>query len=96
LITSTQANIRNILGALGLGTIDKTLHTLTCVNCNITESATVSDKSSGWGGSDWRDSASFSKFSTSWEGGGRKEPSIISSSCNQCGETPKAKSRFTG
>lgn len=79
-----------------MGTIDRTIHTLTCEKCDITESASVSDKGSGWGGSNWQSGPSFSKFQTNWEGEGKVEPKLIKAKCNQCGEPPISRSRFGG
>ncbi len=76
-----------------MGTIDKTIHTLTCKKCNIVESASVYEKGSGWGVGSWQSGPSFSKFQTGWEGEGEIEPKLIQAKCNQCGENPESTSR---
>lgn len=80
-----------------MGTIDSTIHKLTCENCGITEEQRVRDSGSGWGGSHWDSSADFWNFKTSWSGdGGKKEPSITEAVCKQCGRPAQHEQRFGG
>ena len=77
-----------------MGTIDKLTYTLTCADCGVEESASILDKGSGWGGSDWQGSANFKSFKTSWKGGAWEEPTLISAVCAACGGEATANSRY--
>jgi hypothetical protein len=79
-----------------MGTIDKTIHKLTCETCRIVEEVEVLDKGSNWGGSHWQNGENFENFETSWDGGGKTEPHIITAVCRHCGENAKSESRFGG
>lgn len=68
-----------------MGIIDKCTYTLICPQCEISESASVLEKGSGWGGSSWEARASFAKFTTEWQGGGKSEPELLSATCKVCG-----------
>lgn len=70
-----------------MGVIDKTVYTLTCNDCGVSEESRVLDRGSGWGGSVWDSSAYFAKFDTEWEGGGPVETILISSKCKNCGSS---------
>lgn len=76
-----------------MSTIDKVTYTLTCT-CGAEESASIYDKGSGWGGSFWKEGASFSKFKTTWTGGGKQEPELTSKICNKCGASPSTSRRY--
>lgn len=68
-----------------MGVIDKTTYELTCPNCKQTEKASVLDRGSGWGGSNWGGGAVFDYFETQWEGaGGSAEPKLLAAFCKQC------------
>ena len=68
-----------------MGIIDKTTYRLTCPQCGAAEMANVLDKGSNWSGSHWQSGATFERFETSWSGGGRIEPELLSATCKQCG-----------
>ncbi len=67
-----------------MGTIDKTIHHLTCPLCGASETANVLDKGSNWGGPNWQSSAKFERFDTTWSGGGPVEPDLLSATCKEC------------
>ncbi len=67
-----------------MGIIDKKNYTLTCKNCNEMESSFILDKGSSWNGSSWDSKATYSKFDTYWDGGGIKEPELLSATCKKC------------
>jgi len=69
-----------------MSVIDKTTYLLNCLNCNKEEASSILDKGSNWGGSHWQSSTNFTKFKTSWSGGGITEPSLISATCTSCGQ----------
>lgn len=73
-----------------MGVIDKTTYTLRCESCEIEEESSILDKGSNWSGSNWQSEAEFKNFGTSWKGGGRTEPELISARCKQCGRVAKA------
>lgn len=75
-----------------MGIIDGTRYTLSCKKCGSNETSTVLDKGSRWSGSAWRSGATFSKFETSWSGGGEREPDLRSATCVSCG-TPASVNR---
>ncbi len=77
-----------------MGSIDKTSYSLICPECGAKESASVLDKGSGWSGSSWQSGASFSRFDTSWEGGGHEEPRLTSAFCKICNVSASIKSGF--
>jgi hypothetical protein len=79
-----------------MGIIDSTSYTLECPKCATSESAKVLDKGSGWGGSSWQDGATFEKFITSWSGGGRQEPDLVSATCKECGQPANVTSGHGG
>jgi hypothetical protein len=79
-----------------MGIIDKTTYTLRCNNCETTEEASILDKGSNWSGSHWQSGASFTNFSTSWNGGGKSEPELIEAKCKYCGQPAKSESRYGG
>lgn len=79
-----------------MGTIDTTIHKLTCPRCDVVQECKVFDKGSGWGGSSWQSGASFSRFEVVWDGGGKAEPHIVSATCSQCGGNAQKESRFGG
>lgn len=69
-----------------MGIIDKTTYLLTCLDCGVSEEASVLDKGSSYGGSCWNAKADFSKFDTSWQGeGGFTEPTLENKKCKLCG-----------
>jgi hypothetical protein len=78
-----------------MGVIDKCTYTLTCANCGTTESSSVLDHGSGWGGPSWDADTSFTGFNTEWSGGDKKEPVLQSTSCKQCGNPATVTSRYT-
>lgn len=78
-----------------MGVIDKATYTLTCPECGEAESASVTDKGSGWGGSYWGESAHFMKFETTWTGGQKIEPTLQSAICKKCGATAENESKYT-
>jgi hypothetical protein len=67
-----------------MGIIDKRSYKLICKNCDEMESSSIHDKGSNWNGSSWDSQAIFSKFDTSWCGGGKDEPELLSAFCKQC------------
>ena len=68
-----------------MGILDSTSYTLSCPKCGHSETKAVHDKGSSWGGSYWLSGATFTHFNTSWQGGGREEPTLTSASCKGCG-----------
>ena len=78
-----------------MGTIDKTVYKLTCPQCGISETSSVLDKGSGWGGSCWDEKTSFSKFKTEWNGGGSQEPKLTLAACKACGGSATVESRYS-
>lgn len=78
-----------------MGIIDKCTYTLTCAKCGATESSSVVDSGSGWGGSSWDSGTEFSGFNTEWNGGDRKEPDLQSASCKQCGIPATITSKYS-
>jgi len=78
-----------------MGVNDKTVYKLTCPKCDTSETSSVLDKGSGWGGSSWQDEASFSNFKTEWSGGGSQEPKLILAVCNVCGGSATVESGYS-
>jgi hypothetical protein len=76
-----------------MGIIDKKTFILIC-SCGAEETASILDTGSNWGGSFWQSRKSFSKFNTTWSGGGQEEPEIISATCKVCGKSPEIKSKY--
>lgn len=68
-----------------MSVIDKTTHTLKCLECGVSESKSVLDKGSEWSGSSWQSGPSFSNFAVEWSSeGGKIEPRITSATCKSC------------
>jgi hypothetical protein len=78
-----------------MGIIDRSNYTLTCKECNVSESASISDHGSTFGGSWWNASARFKNFDAAWEGGGRTEPTLVKATCKQCGRAPEVKQNYS-
>lgn len=78
-----------------MGIIDKCTYTLSCSKCGVSEASSVLDKGSGWGGSSWGSSASFSNFITTWSGGDKEEPDLLSASCKECGASASVTSQYS-
>ncbi len=78
-----------------MGVIDKTVYKLTCPQCDTSETSSVLDRGSGWGGSSWQDGASFSKFKTEWSGGGSQEPRLTLAVCMACGGSATVESGYS-
>jgi hypothetical protein len=76
-----------------MGINDELSFTLICPECGATESSSVCEKGSRWGGS-WDQEASFSRFKTQWSGGGKHRPVIITAVCNQCGSNATVKTKY--
>jgi len=74
-----------------MGMIDSTKYSLSCATCGITETSTVLDKGSNYGGSWWQSGTDFQHFNTRWTGGDRTEPKLTSSECKACGAAPEVK-----
>jgi len=72
-----------------MGTIDKTTYKLSCTTCSVSETTSVLDKGSNWGGSWWQEGASLSLFDTQWSGGGNQEPQLKSATCKKCAAPAK-------
>lgn len=79
-----------------MGTMDSTIHKLSCKNCNIQEEARILDKGSNWGGSHWQNGPEFTKFQVTWKGGDKTEPTIVTAICRKCGASASTESRFGG
>ena len=67
-----------------MGVIDKTTYLLSCERCSVEETSSILEKGSNWGGSHWQSEADFTKFMTSWKGGGVAEPTLLSATCISC------------
>ncbi len=78
-----------------MGVIDKTTYKLTCPQCGTSETSSVLDKGSGWGGSSWQEGAYFSMFQTEWSGGGSQEPKLTLAICKTCGVSATVKSGYS-
>jgi len=78
-----------------MGIIDQKCFTVACPTCGSSESATISDKGSGWSGSSWGSHTQLKKFDAIWEGGGKSEPEIKTATCKSCGTTANVESRYT-
>ena len=68
-----------------MGVIDKLWIKVMCKGCGISETSSALDKGSGWSGSNWRDPTAFTQFDVVCEGGGQREPTVISAKCKACG-----------
>ncbi|MBD1835248.1 hypothetical protein H6F61_21805 [Cyanobacteria bacterium FACHB-472] len=79
-----------------MGVSDKTNYTLSCERCAVSETVSVLDKGSGWGGSSWQAGKPFTNFTAQWKGGGRDEPEIVSATCNACGGVATSESKYGG
>lgn len=80
-----------------MGISDKVTFTLSCANCGVSESASITDSGSNWSGPHWGGPARFQKFAVTWEGdGGRTEPDVKTAVCIRCGGTAKADSKYGG
>ena len=79
-----------------MGYIDKTTHALSCKTCGLTESQSILDKGSNYGGSYWQGPAKFAHFETTWKGGSDKqEPELVTATCKRCG-APAERSQASG
>lgn len=79
-----------------MGIIDKSHHTLTCIQCDKEETQTILDKGSGWSGSHWQQGASYQHFNVDWSnGGGKEEPDLLEASCKNCGGKPTIQQWYT-
>ena len=74
-----------------MGTIDKSTYTLSCDACDVTETSSVLDKGSNYGGSWWQSGTDFVNFVTEWQGGDKNEPKLTKASCRTCGASPTIK-----
>lgn len=79
-----------------MGIIDKITYTLHCDNCKKTESASITDNGSNWGGPHWQSGANFKEFSTSWSGGGQAEPKLVEAKCKSCERPARSESKYGG
>lgn len=77
-----------------MGTIDKLWVKVSCESCGVSETNSVSDKGSGWGGSHWGSLGGFVNFSVNSSGSGKTEPSVGSATCNSCGSQAKVKEAY--
>ena len=76
-----------------MGAIDKTIHKLDCMICNITEEQSILEKGSGWGSS-WNEGPVFSNFVVSWSKGGAKEPILLTAKCRACDKDALHQQRY--
>lgn len=67
-----------------MGIIDMRTYKLTCAKCEATQSSTVVQKGSVWGGASWGAAATFSNFNTTWSDSGADEPQLQSAFCKEC------------
>jgi len=67
-----------------MGVSDKLWFKVTCTNCKNTETCSVLDKGSGWGGPSWQSSCSFETFTAQFKGGGKSDPEVVSAICKKC------------
>jgi len=77
-----------------VGTIDKVWIKVECGACGVREIATALDKGSGWSGSAWERLGEFSHFDVEVDGGGAKEPTVVSAKCKGCGETAAVEAAY--
>ncbi len=66
---------------------DKATHTVKCI-CGASESVTLFEYGSAYGGS-WQSGTPMTQFTVTWSAGGFGGPSITSTKCNKCGDTPE-------
>ena len=72
-----------------MGVIDKTMHTLTCAGCNKSESVTLLEHGSTYGGS-WQSGKPMISFNVVWDKSNSfTGPQICSAVCKTCGEKPE-------
>jgi len=72
-----------------MGVIDQTTHTLTCPKCKATESVTILEHGSAYGGS-WQAGKPMSHFTVTWSAAeGFAGPNITSAKCKKCGIAPE-------
>ncbi|EIJ6618208.1 hypothetical protein LJK89_004675 [Vibrio parahaemolyticus] len=69
--------------------IDKAVHKLTCVNCNVEETVSILDQGNQYHGSSWQTGAKFKNFQTKWKGGEKVEPELIEAFCIVCNRKPE-------
>lgn len=71
-----------------MGIIDQTTYTVTCPKCSASESATILQHGSAYGGS-WQSGKPMGKFTVTWDNSGAfAHPGINASKCNACGAIP--------
>lgn len=78
-----------------MGIIDRAVYKLMCPQCEISETSSLADRGSKWGGSSWGAGASFTKFMTKWSGGGIHEPKLTLAVCNKCGGNATVESHYS-
>lgn len=77
-----------------MGVIDKLWIKITCEHCGCSETLSVLDKGSSYGGSHWGNPSPSTKFSVVFEGGGTTEPTITSAKCVACNCTAVVKEKY--
>jgi predicted nucleic-acid-binding Zn-ribbon protein len=70
-----------------MGIIDETTYKLHCPKCGHSESLSILDKGSNFGGSCWQSGAVFTSFETNLTGGGVQAPQLTTAICKTCGTT---------
>lgn len=78
-----------------MGVIDKTIHTIDCYDCHVSEEQKVLEQGSQYGSS-WQNGVDFQYFDVTWNGGGNEEPHIIKAICKKCLKKAFIKERFGG
>jgi len=76
-----------------VGAMDKTIHKLDCMICDITEEQSILEKGSGWR-SFWNEGPVFSNFVVSWSKGGATEPILLSAKCRACDKDALHQQRY--
>lgn len=72
-----------------MGVIDQMTHTLNCPKCGASESVTILQHGSAYGGS-WQSGKPMTQFTVTWSNAdGFMSPSITTAKCNACGATPE-------
>lgn len=77
-----------------MGTIDKAWLKLTCKKCGAVESASVTDRGSGWGGPSWGEYSPLVLFRVSFKSGGMRQPQLVAATCVSCGGSADAETAY--
>lgn len=77
-----------------MGVNDKVWFRVSCPKCGVSETASVADKGSTWGGPSWSSFPTFETFEVGGHGGTGPEPELTAAKCNRCGGPAVIQKRY--